>query len=52
MVGLSRSFSSAAENGKRSTTRVRSGINNRIKIGNPTVVEQKKRDASVQHSHE
>jgi hypothetical protein len=35
-VGLSRISNSISENGKRGTTRVRSGINNRIMTGNPT----------------
>jgi hypothetical protein len=35
-VGLSRISNSISENGKRGTTRVRSGINNKMMTGNPT----------------
>ena len=35
-MGLSRISNSMSENGKRGTTRVRSGINNRMMTGNPT----------------
>jgi len=35
-VGLSRISNSISENGKRGTTRARSGINNRMMTGNPT----------------
>lgn len=35
-MGLSRFANSSGENGKRETTKVRSGINNRMMMGNPT----------------
>lgn len=35
-MGLSRISNSISENGKRGTTRVRNGINNRMMTGNPT----------------
>jgi len=45
-VGLSRISNSISENGKCGTTSVRSGINNRMMMGNPTAAcaTQKKRE--------
>ena len=41
-MGLSRISNSISENGKRGTTSVRSGINNRMMTGNPTAAGAKK----------
>ena len=51
-VGLSRMPNSSAENGKRETTRVRSGINNRMMTGNPTAANMTRTtDSSIQCPH-
>lgn len=50
-MGLSRMLNSSAENGKRETTKVLSGIRNRMMMGNPTAAgnnhTNNKRDGRV-----